>query len=203
MSNASLISGDYSVDKLTADLLNVNFIEFGGYDWAWASPVHSEEWGTNTLYQPDLHSGWKYASFDELMDFRIFFMENGLDLFKLKNAEGENVIIDGQQQYIQAVSFWNDSFDNILLEETVEGPDGEMIANPNLSTDNFLNGFIASDPADDVKYDTDIFGELDHWETFYVRDVEDRPDAEPVPEPTTLLIFAIGLIALSLRARSS
>jgi hypothetical protein len=37
-------------------------------------------------------------------------------------------------------------------------------------------------------------------DTFYVRDIADRPTAQ-VPEPSTLMIFAIALIALSMRKR--
>ncbi|MEH6385598.1 MAG: PEP-CTERM sorting domain-containing protein [Colwellia sp.] len=39
------------------------------------------------------------------------------------------------------------------------------------------------------------------FDTFYVRNIADRPTAQ-VPEPSTLMIFAIALIALSLRKRA-
>ncbi|MBA6253092.1 PEP-CTERM sorting domain-containing protein [Colwellia sp. MB3u-55] len=37
-----------------------------------------------------------------------------------------------------------------------------------------------------------------NYETFYVRNIADRPTAE-LPEPSILMIFAIALIALSMR----
>jgi hypothetical protein len=38
------------------------FIEYNGLDWAWASPVAMAVFGSNTLYTPDLHDGWRYAT---------------------------------------------------------------------------------------------------------------------------------------------
>lgn len=38
-------------------------IEHNGLLWAWAGPIAANDWsGINTLYAPELHEGWRFAT---------------------------------------------------------------------------------------------------------------------------------------------
>jgi len=200
LSQAELDANNFSnaQDHLTMDLLGTNFIEWSGLDWAWASPVHqnSSSWSNNHLYGADLQLNWRYASTVELQLLRNHVSSNGLGIFELQN-NGVLVKENGVQQYVQAVSYWNTLFDNLLLAE----------GSTNISSDNLLDGFIASDPNDDFALSFGGLFEVDYFETFYVRDIANRPSSAgpslPVPEPVTLMLFIMGLLTLLVRTRAN
>jgi hypothetical protein len=164
---------------ITTDLTEDAYITYNNIDWTWASPVNTASWGTNTLYGPELHAGWRYASLTELDVIRSTLT---LSAFTKKDEQNNDV-------YIQSVEYWNDVF--ISLTEDVN-PESSV------SITNFIGGYISSDP---TYYVNSGLGEVNYFERFYVRDIADRPTAQ-VPEPSTLMIFAIALIALSLRKRA-
>lgn len=57
------ISGPAAAGPILTDLTTDDYITFGGLDWAWAGPISSELWfGTNTLFAPGLHAGWRLAT---------------------------------------------------------------------------------------------------------------------------------------------
>lgn len=82
--------------------------------------------------------------------------------------------IDGS--IIQSLKYWNTDL-TVLISDDIEN-----------FNDNFIKGVI------DNSISNQIFQW--HYETFYVRDTPSQ-----VPEPATIMIFAIALIALSMRKR--
>ena len=120
---------------IVTDFTDNDYITYQGIDWTWASPLNVSLLYTNELKAPEFHSGWRYASQDELDILR----------FELTLADFTRT-------------------------------DGSLTSNM---------------PAEW------------NFETFYVRDtVSTQPVT--VPEPTTLLIFSVGLLGFSsLRQRMS
>ena len=184
-SNATLIT-DSSL--LTSD----HYVTYVGdgltIDFAWASSVNVEYWGdpdldtTNRLYAPGTHEGWDYADGDDL---DILFSN-----FTLANFSND----DGT--YIQAVSFWNTVFDDIVLRLNIGGTD--FVFNGNLL--DYAPGKVSSTWASSGIDGTATLGGSN--ETFYVRKtITPTNDPTPVPEPSTLMIFAFGIIALASKKR--
>lgn len=150
-----------------------NFITFNGIDWTWASPVSQGSVFGNTLSAPTLHDGWDFAT-----DSELSILRNSLNLnyFTKKDAAG-NVLLDnlGNKIYIHSVEYWNTFFVDVT-EYT------------NLSNFVWSSGVSS-------QWSTKIAS----LETFYVR----RSPAAPVPEPSTLAIFAIALFALARKAKKA
>jgi hypothetical protein len=142
-------------------------------DFAWVSSINVEYWGdpslstTNRLYEPSLHQGWDFASDKEL---DILFNNFSLNDFK----KGDN--------YIQAVSFWNTIHDDVVVK--VNG----MVFDSNIL--NFMRNNASSQWASSGVDGQNATGA--EKETFYV-----RRTINSVPEPSTLMIFSLGLIALT------
>jgi hypothetical protein len=94
------------------DLPSDTYITVGKLDWTWASPVASPTWyGANTLYGPELHKGWRYATASELAN----------------RPNASAFVINGQT--VQSVQYWNSSFTHIDFNDGVNGlvssaPDG-------------------------------------------------------------------------------
>ena len=156
--------GTAQASIITTDLTSDDYVSYKGLDWAWASPVNAETFGTNVLKLPGFHVGWRFATANEL---NILKSDLGLAAFTKTNSQQQNT-------YIQAVEYWNTEFVNISESLTAEFP---------LTTMDFGNGEVWSDWSAPSSYDT-----------FYVRET-------PVPEPTTLMIFSMALIALALRKK--
>lgn len=187
LTQATLITDS---SKLTGDYYQT----YGGIDFAWASPVNIETWNetptTNYLYAPDLHEGWDYATDAELNIFKDHFQ---LSDFKIE-------IEPGKFRYKHAVEFWNSYFTDVRVCSDDSSCDENNV-------NNLIDGKIKSEWTTGVEIElapgfTQFIDAIDMdtatYETIYV-----RRNAHPVPEPTTLLIFSLGLIALSLRARFS
>ena len=183
-SNATLITDSA---LLTSD----NYVTYAGngvtIDFAWASLVNVEYWGdpdldtTNRLYAPELHQGWGYASADDL---DILLTNFTLDDFS-----------NGDGTYIQAVSFWNSIFDDIVLRLNIGGVD--MVFDGNLL--DYAPGKVSSYWISAGVDGSNVIGGGN--ETFYVRKTFTQNPPQPVPEPSTLMIFALGLIALASKKR--
>jgi len=175
ITDSSLLTSEHYVTYESDDVI---------IDFAWASSVNVEYWGdpdldtTNRLYAPDLHQGWSYAT-DE--DLNILFANFELDDFS-----------NGDGTYIQAVSFWNTVFDDIVLRLNIGGV--EMVFDGNLL--DYTPGKVSSEWASSgVDGTTTLAGGN---ETFYVRKTI---KSLPVPEPSSIFIFAIALIALAGRRK--
>jgi hypothetical protein len=175
-------------DFLTEDLLNVKFITLGGWDFVWASPVNIQEYEeilTNTLYAPSVQKNWDFAvNHLDALDILI----NQITITHFINPTDDSII--------QGTEYFNSDFHYV-------------------NEDDFDQRTYEFTPADADPL-TKAFEQQS--ELFFVRNVADRPDApnpdEPeapglpgagdpvtVPEPTSLMIFALGLIALSVRVR--
>lgn len=183
MVNATLIT-DSSL--LTSD----HYVTYEGdgviIDFAWASPVNVEYWGdpdldtTNRLYAPELHEGWGYAS-----DSDIDILLDNFTIDDFSNDDGS---------YIQAVSFWNSVFDDIVLRMNIGGV--EVVFDGNLL--DYTPGKVSSEWASSGVDGSQVLGSGN--ETFYVRTTLTNNPA-PIPEPSTLMIFALALITLAGKKR--
>jgi len=160
---------------LITDLTENDYITIGELDWAWASTVNVNDHNAtgNILSAPGGDFGWDYATTSQLNVFKSD-LPTALSLLKYEDANG--VIA-----YKNALSYWNDTILELEL--------GVLFFGINNDIDDFNDGFINSELTSDP-------GQFDYL-TFYVRDTP-----ADVPEPSTILIFAIALIALSLRKRA-
>ncbi|MFB0980307.1 MAG: PEP-CTERM sorting domain-containing protein [Alteromonadaceae bacterium] len=162
---------------LITDLTENNYITIDELDWAWASTVNVEfhTKSGNTLSGPGDNFGWRYATTSELDAFK-FAHEAAKELLTLRDDDEE---ITG---YKHALSFWNDKIDELELVT----PFFFTMTN---DIDDFNNGLINSTVGvNEAEFD---------YLTFYVRNTPAQ-----VPEPSTLMIFAIALIALSMKKRA-
>jgi len=96
------------------DLPSNTYITVGKLDWTWASPVASPTWyGMNTLYGPDLHKGWRYATASELAN----------------RPNASAFVVNGQTA--QSVEYWNSYFTHI---DFGDGQSGYVSSMPDGST---------------------------------------------------------------------
>jgi len=109
LSQAELDTKNYSnaEDHLTSDLLDVNYITYKGYDWAWVSPVNLESIPENTLYAPELQKNWLFAD-----DTLLNIIKNELTLADFTNENGE---------IIQAVQFFNSEYTHVDTDDFNSG----------------------------------------------------------------------------------
>ena len=166
------------------------------YDVAWASKVNSERWyfdnTFNTLFAPTYHSGWEYAALNATNNsLEIFSDLSGVEILALFTDEDDN--------FIQAFEYWNTEFSssvetaNILIPQIrsewaiswadyTTKPEYALFA---AISDTYINNITAAS-----------------YDTFYIRPslVQDN-DPTSVPEPSTLMIFALGIIALASKKR--
>jgi hypothetical protein len=192
-------------------------------DVAWASNVSSERYYygvnpdlINTLYSPDeLHidnsivdDGWHFAEENVLSTSLLstFTTPNGVGLFPDLLSL---FTITGSNDYINAFGFWNShtsdvSDFNIIKANKIRSLWHWSVANDiavgleekdDLSTMNFT---------EKVNQHSRITssGSLVNYDTFYFRvhDVQ-TGNTTSVPEPSTLMIFSLGLIALVSKKR--
>jgi len=174
-----IATGAANATLITTDLTEDTYITYNDIDWTWASPVNSASFGVNTLFGPELHAGWRYATLDELDT--LYY---DITIAAFTKTDG-----NGNETYIQSVEYWNDVFVSLT-----EAGDSESA----VSVSNFTDGLISSDP--DYVFDWWTTS-TKTFERFYVRDVADRVPTD-VPEPSTVMIFSTALIALSMRKRA-
>jgi hypothetical protein len=184
---------------ITEDLTEDNYATIGQLDWAWASVINSNGVAQNEIFGPKdvfdedvLDVTWRVAEETELLSFITLIKSNPeyyLDLFTLKDDLG-NILYDDQNrvQYKHAIPFWNSAY-----EDVYSGSGGNV--------DNFKAGYIKSNVSiyQGVPGSFNPFAPVPtdwYFETFYVRNTPAQ-----VPEPSTIMIFAIALIALSMRKR--
>ena len=101
LTQAELNSRDFSKseDHLVNGLLGINYINYKGYDWAWASPVNLESFRGNTLYAPELQKNWQFA--DQIL----------LDILKTELTLAD--FTDNNGNIIHAVNFFNSVFSHV------------------------------------------------------------------------------------------
>jgi hypothetical protein len=186
-----LLSSVAHATLITTDLTEDNYVTIGELDWAWASIISANGpdftnviSGPKEVFEPSLDVQWRIATSDELSHFISQILIDPaayLSLFEKKDSAG-NTLKDGQNRvlYKNAFTFWN-----------TEINDDDLFSGNN--TENFMDGKIKGQVS--TYGVNDAFPTDWKFETFYVRDVK-------VPEPSSILIFAIALIALSLRKRA-
>ena len=164
---------------ITEDLSEDNYIEYKGLQWAWASPVNAKDWlGVNTLYTPELHSGWRYATDDEMT---ILKTELSLAHFTRTDEQGDSY-------YVHAVQYWNDFFTNVTDFNNLINILAMEVASELKETHLDLNAYY------DTFYVRDIIvDEQEHNAP--------TPPAVVVSAPTSLLLMLIAFFTLVIRAR--
>ena len=92
-------------NPILTDLPESVFITVNGLDWTWAAPVSVTDWfGSNTLSDPSLHAGWRYATeaeWNARPDATMFM------------GDGGNVI--------QSAVYWNTSFNYVDYNDGLQG----------------------------------------------------------------------------------
>tara|TARA_R110001583_G_scaffold112288_2_gene261642 strand:- start:191 stop:856 length:666 start_codon:yes stop_codon:yes gene_type:complete len=197
-----------------ATLLPINYNEltsndyivynYGGidYDITWASSENSERWydrnyNYNTLLGPTIRQGWSFAGVNDIPSLtNIFTGLSGSDILSQFTRNGN---------FIHSFSYWNTVFTEV--DTTIFM--GEVLGTLDIKSKHIrsqwswsvpINDDIAStDDLDDKKAQrTEIIGiDTSDYATFYIR----KTATKPVPEPSTLMIFALGLIALASKKR--
>ena len=187
-----------NVNDLTTDdyiVYNYNGVD---YDIAWASQVSSEVWfvdenyNYNLLFAADYHAGWSFAGENDIPTINDMFSGiSGTALLAEFTRGGE---------FVHAFEFWNSFFDipenglNLGNKEIASTWDWRIPTGINIDA-------LSSDDKYDLDWEINGAGST-HYDTFYFRtSVSPVDDSTPVPEPSTLMIFALGLIALASKKR--
>ncbi|MBA6355964.1 MULTISPECIES: PEP-CTERM sorting domain-containing protein [unclassified Colwellia] len=156
---------------IKSELTQDNYVTIGGLDWTWAS-AENASWASNTIYTPD--------SIDSL---------NGWDRKGWRHAESSELLIFINNRDIADFSYLNAS-NELVYKNSFVFWNTAITEVSDIDVDGFNAGLI----------ETYLVGDnnTSSWayETFYVRNTPAQ-----VPEPTTIMIFAIALIALSMRNR--
>jgi hypothetical protein len=155
-----------------------NHVSIDGLDWIWASSVNEQGFVGMPLRPGEVNiisgpsDGWRYAEEDELVNLRNAILLDS-DFYL-------GLFTNDDGTYKHALSDWNSHLTNL----TLFGGFGSIS-----DLDNFkagqINSRISANPDAEWQY-----------ETFYVR------GTTQVPEPSTIMIFAIALIALTMRKRA-
>lgn len=171
-----------TIQELSKDSYFEHTIDGIKYDVAWASPVNTQKTYISTqiiniLYEPTIRTGWDFATAEQLTSLKSLASTGEL-LTKLTI---------GTDTYRHAFEYWNDYY--TAPTGTAEIDNNDEIA----STWSWSSSFTSAETP--KIFDIDeffIINDIDEksYETFYVRTSE-------VPEPSTLMIFALGLIALA------
>lgn len=203
---AGIIPSD--ITTITADVAPINTGEVSqdsyithydantGTNWdiAWASDVNSElffEGGYyNTLFSADTHVGWTTMPVDVSSGrLELFVNMNDSEIWDLFR-------IGSTTTFIHAFEYWN----SVFLSPLSADPSSlglDLRSEMTLTLNDFKN-------IDTINYDRTANNHFDGTiaNTFYFRESIVQPDnTNSVPEPSTLMIFALGLIALASKKR--
>jgi len=212
-SNSSLLVNCDSLANETCSYITYEYNNVE-YDVVWASSVNSERWyfngangelDFNELYAPTIYSGlsggWGYAGLGGLPDLNEIFSSdpitgNKVDLLSLFKPNGT---------YIHAFEYWNSA---IITLDTSINNNGSITGEVDLERGDIQSSWSWSGvtkPFKDMsqaekgaEINAIMNASGSSYDTFYVRA---HVDSKSVPEPSTLLIFALGLIALASKKR--
>lgn len=192
MVQASIITPqDQSELKLNEDYIQYSYDGIM-YDITWASNVNTQRWYIDTTYQyntlftPDFYdtSGWGYAGVNNTPELLTIF--SGLSGLEIKSL----FTIDNS--YVNSFTHWNSIFNDVNNSNDIS----------NINIKSTLSWFVP-DPDIDLtsmaekksqsKDITSTSGVT--YDTFYIR-VQNN-DIKSVPEPSTFIIFTLGLIAIA------
>ncbi len=189
-----------NVNDLTSDDYIVYNYDGVDYDIAWVSDVSSEIWfidsdyNYNLLFEADYHSGWNFAG------------ENGIptidDIFS--DISGEQLLAKFKRegQFVQAFEYWNSVFNTVLDDgDNLNNKEISSMWNWNIPLDMDIEA-LSPIEKEDLDFEISDSDQNTFYDTFYFRaSVAQTDDSTPVPEPSTLMIFALGLIALASKKR--
>lgn len=175
------------------ELSDDSYIEYNHngviYDIAWASTVNTQKYydfdsglNVNILYTPGIRTGWDFANDEQLA------------LLKSLAVSGELLtrLTRDDNSFRHAFEYWNDYY-------TAPVGTGNVSAG-NVASDwawRFSGGTPTADSLPEAFEIGNVTGSF--YDTFYFR-VQDN-GSTPIPEPSTLMIFALGLIALVSKKR--
>jgi hypothetical protein len=96
-----LMTGNASANPISSDLPTSTYVVKGNLAWTWASPVNVEHWLGNELFAPSFHSGWRYATAEEMLNMPTF-EEFGYGT-------------------INSVAYWNSEYTHVDVEDFTGG----------------------------------------------------------------------------------
>jgi hypothetical protein len=171
-----LVSSSTFASLITTELAEDSYISYGGYDWTWASSVNVTNYTKNDFFNPGttIENTFEDASFHA--GWMSFAEGSEIDTL-FQQLKLSDFMRNGTA--IHSFQYWNSYFSEV-----------DTVFQPN---HNDYNEF-AFDSRSGKKDDS---GNFDIFETFYV-----RASVAKVPEPTTLFIFAAGLVGFALRKRN-
>jgi len=175
-------------DNLTSNDYIVHNFNGINYDIAWASKVNSERWyfdsEFNTLFAPEIRTGWGYADLNS--------QTGTLDVFSdLSGSEILALFTDSNDEYIQAFEYWNSEFSSTDEIADILAP-SRIRSEWVLTWDEYNSDYMGVHPYLNESHINNIPSAS--YDTFYIR-------VSQVPEPSTLMIFSLGLIALASKKR--
>ncbi len=172
-----------NVNDLTTDDYIVYNYDGVDYDIVWASKVNSERYyelgaGVNTLFSANYRESWSFTTPTQLAWLKEL----------TKNGELSNLLTRSDGSYIHGFQYWNSFY---TAPDNTRNIDSGLIGSEwvwnVLDDDTYEEGTM--DQALEIIARDDV-----NADTFYIR-------ATKVPEPSTLMIFALGLIALASKKR--
>jgi len=182
--------------EVSQDNYITHYNENSGKNWdiAWASDVNSELWFEgdiyNTLFSADTHVGWTTMGID--------VSSGRLELFSnMSDSEVWDLFrVGSTTTFIHAFEYWNSEF-LFPLSGDPSSTGLDLRSEMTLTLNDFKN-------IDTINYDrtanNHFPGAISN--TFYFRESAVQPEnSKPVPEPSTLMIFSLGLIALASRKK--
>jgi hypothetical protein len=204
---------------LTSQLPEDTYVSYGGYDWTWASPynvqffncsmaVKNDQFftdhetviydnsgnecglGANQLLAPSFHEGWSF--FESLFAAELLSNPVTLEdyLFSLTGKDVYDVFTDSNGNLINSFEYWN-------TNNNLTAPYDQDFESDWTNNERFYKEIVVNSPT------TMFFSLLSSnstsfplVNTVYVRK---STSSQPIPEPSTLLIIAVGLLTISLR----
>jgi len=184
-------SASLQASIITAPLSQDAYVTYNGLDWAWAAPVSVQFRNCSaSVDNPSDYLSTLYDNIDPSCENQLFSADvhEGWGFFTGTQQElvaampDLSSFDDGNGGFIDAFDYWNTtySFDNT----------GGI--NPYY----VQQGFVVSD------WTTDAWrlSNLGYYNVLYVREATGNTP-QPIPEPSTLMIFTLGLIALASKKR--
>jgi hypothetical protein len=162
---------------IATDLTEDTYITYKGYDWTWASSVNVTNYEKSDFFTGEIVSN-TFEDASVHSGWLSFTTGSDLDVIFQELTLSDFM---RNNTAVQSFAYWNSFFDAVdpVFDE------GHANFNP-------LEFALRSGMKDDT-------GDFENNETFYVR-ASIAPTIS-VPEPTTLLILAIGLLGVVIRQK--
>jgi len=172
-----------NVNDLTTDDYIVYNHDGVDYDIVWASKVNSERYydlgvGVNTLFAASYRESWSFTTPTQLLWLKEL----------TSNGELSSLLTREDGSYIHGFQYWNSLY---IAPDNTRNIDSALIGSEwvwNVKDDDTYEEGTMNQALEILNRDGS------NADTFYIR-------ATKVPEPSTLMIFALGLIALASKKR--